>query len=207
MAPDPQQLWDDLAGWHDVGSNEPVFRVLTDTGNTAYVRPDDGSADLLNRLTAGGRIPVPRVLRQSDEWLLLGALPGEPLHNPVWINRPSDAAAVTADALVRLEAAGVTHGDMCLPNILGDPATGELSGIIDWRYAGRYDREIDVASAIWSCGFNGYDPAMAVSALRGCGWPRTDEREVARLSAVWTALVDEEEAAGLTWSQVHQRTP
>lgn len=174
--------------------NEAVFRVRTVTGDEAYVRPDDGSAPLLRRLAVSGEVPVPHVLEETGGWLLLSALRGVPLHEDPWLDRPAEAASIAADALRRLAAMGITHGDMCLPNILGDPETARLSGILDWRYAGRYDRQIDVASAVWSCAFNGYDRDMAVSILRRCGWPRADAREVERLSAVWRTLVEEEDA-------------
>jgi aminoglycoside phosphotransferase len=168
--------------------HDPVYRVRTPAGSTAYVRADDGSAAVLRRLAADGVVPAPEVLDAGDGWLLLRALPGAPLHLPVWRERPAEAARVAAEALRSLERAGVTHGDMCLPNILGDLETGRLAGIVDWRYAGQFDREIDVGSTVWSCGFNGYPEETAIAVLRGCGWPRADAAEVARLSSVWIGL-------------------
>jgi aminoglycoside phosphotransferase len=183
-----RKVWPELADWVDVGSNEPVYRVRTPTGELAYVRPDDGSAPLLDELGAQGIVPVPARLEVRDGWLLLSALPGAPLHDPVWRARPLEVAAIAADAQLRLVQAGVRHGDMCLPNILGDPETAALTGIVDWRYAGQFDREIDVASTVWSCGYNGYTPDVAVAVLEGCGWQPVDDVEVARLGAVWTEL-------------------
>ena len=58
---------------------------------------------------------------------------------------------------------------------------------MDWRYASKTGREIDVASAVWSSGYNGYGPEVAIAILRGCGWPVADTAEVARLSDVWIA--------------------
>jgi aminoglycoside phosphotransferase len=77
---------------------------------------------------------------------------------------------------------------MCLPNILGDLETGELSGIVDWQDGGRFDPEIDVASAIWSCEYNGYTPDVPAAVLELLGWPRQDSAEVERLSKVWIEL-------------------
>lgn len=187
-ATDPHSVWPEVADWHPVGMHEPVYRVRTASGVVAYVRPDDGSSALLRRLADAHSLPSPRVLDAQRGWLLLSALPGVPLHDDLWLRRPVEAAAIATDALCRLEAAGIRHGDMCLPNILGDPETARLSGIVDWRYADRYDREIDVASAVWSCGFNGYGPEVATAILTGCGWRRTDAAEVDRLREVWTAL-------------------
>jgi len=58
---------------------------------------------------------------------------------------------------------------------------------VDWRYASKTGREIDVASAVWSSGHNGYGPEVAIAILRGCGWPVADTAEGARLSDVWIA--------------------
>ena len=110
---------------------------------------------------------------------------GAPLNDDRWLARPADAVPVIGEALQRLARGGVTHGDMCLPNILGDLETGDLSGIVDWHYAAQYDREIDVASAIWSCEYNGYAPDVPVAVLQLLGWPRQDAAEVERLSKVW----------------------
>jgi len=165
---------------------ESVYRVATQSGQSAYVRPDDGSSGLLARLV-GTNIPAPRPLEMRGTWLLLSAVPGTPLSHPTWLARPKEAAAIAADALRRLDTLAVRHGDMCLPNILGDLATGQLGGIVDWRYASQTSREIDVASAVWSSGYNGYGPDIAIAILQGCHWPVADAVEVARLSDVWIA--------------------
>lgn len=181
-----QQVWPELTDWHPTGMAESVHRVRTADGREAYVRPDDGSVELLQRLTHTN-IPAPRVLAVRQGWLMLSALAGTSLHDAVWLARPADAAAIAADALRRLDSAKVHHGDMCLPNILGDPLTSQLSGIVDWRYAGLSGREIDVASTVWSCAYNGYPPSVALAILADCGWPRADAAEVARLSGLWIA--------------------
>jgi phosphotransferase family enzyme len=171
--PDPRLLWPDLAGWDLVRMAETVFHVSGADGGDAYVRADDGSVPLLRRLSAGGLVPAP----------------GVPLHQAaVWRERPADVARIVAAALRSLEQAEVTHGDVCLPNLLGDPLTGELTGIVDWRYAGRFGQEMDVASAVWSCEFNGYEDEVALEVLRRCGWPRVDAEELARLRIAWLKL-------------------
>ncbi len=45
-----------------------------------------------------------------------------------------------------------THGDYCLPNIIIEGR--ELSGVIDWDYAGLADPYADFASCVWSMGYN-----------------------------------------------------
>ncbi|HZU12499.1 MAG TPA: phosphotransferase [Chloroflexota bacterium] len=189
--PDPRRLWPNLMGWDEVGMAERVYRVSDPSGGAAYLRPDDGSAPLLRRLASQGLVPAPRVLDVRNGWLLLEALPGIPLHvAATWLQRPHDVIRIAGEALRSLQRAGVTHGDMCLPNILGDPATGRLTGIVDWRYAGRFDREIDIASAVWSCGFNGHGEEVALGVLQVGTWPRVDATEVARLCQVWIDLTE-----------------
>lgn len=184
----PSDLFPDLTEWQSAGMHDAVFGAMGPDGSAVYVRADDGSADLLERLRRSSDVPAPRVLDRRAGWLKLAALPGVPLHDVRWRSRPRAAARVISDALLRLRRAELIHGDMCVPNILGDLATARLSGIVDWCDAGRFDHEIDVASAIWSCGYNGYPPAVAAEVLALVDWPRRDVAEVARLAAVWSNL-------------------
>ena len=184
----PSDLFPDLTEWQSAGMHDAVFGAMGPDGSAVYVRADDGSADLLERLRRSSDVPAPRVLDRRAGWLKLAALPGVPLHDVRWRSRPRAAARVISDALLRLRRAELTHGDMCVPNILGDLATARLAGIVDWCDAGRFDHEIDVASAIWSCGYNGYPPAVAAEVLALVGWPRRDAAEVARLATVWSNL-------------------
>jgi aminoglycoside phosphotransferase len=182
-------VWPELRDWTAVGMNESVFRVRTPSGQMAFLRPDDDSGSLLKRLREQAIVPVPLVIASAHGWLLLEGLAGTPLHEAAWIERPAEAAAIVAQAHLALEAAEVTHGDLCLPNILGDLASGSLSGIIDWRYANRFGREVDIAGAIWSCRLNGrYGIEMAVAVLEQIQWPRADPPEVDRLCEVWASL-------------------
>ncbi len=183
----PKRAFPELTGWRSVGVNDPVFTAERPGGVAVYVRADDGSATVLDRLLRS-EVPAPRVLDQRGAWLVLEALSGRPLNDDRWLTRPAEVPGLIADALARISRAGVTHGDMCVPNILGDPTTGELSGIVDWGDAGRFGREIDVASAIWSCAYNGYPEPVARRALELIGWPACDAAEVRRLSDVWEEL-------------------
>jgi aminoglycoside phosphotransferase len=184
----PSGTLPDLQTWQPVGIHHAVFRATSASGTAVYVREDDGSAALLRRLANESDVPAPRVLDQRDGWLVLQALRGAPLHDARWRARGDDAVKIIVDALLRLARNDITHGDMCLPNILGDLATGELSGIIDWGCAGQFDRAIDVASAIWSCGYNGYSADIPIAVLGSIGWARADAIEVDRLSRLWTDL-------------------
>jgi len=107
---DPRALWPALSKWEPMGMHEPVHRVCTRAGATAYVRPDDGSATLLRQLALTSIVPAPEVLDARAGWLLLRALPGVPLHHvSVWRQHPTDMARIAAEALRSLERAGVTH--------------------------------------------------------------------------------------------------
>jgi len=195
-APAPMVTWPEMHGWQSAGMHDAVFRAISANGVTVYVRAEDGSGPLLRLLEADPAVPAPRLLDRRAGWLLLEALPGAPLHDPRWLARPADAAPIISEALQCLARSGITHGDMCLPNILGDLETGELSGIVDWHYAGQFDREIDFASAIWSCGYNGYPPDVPDAVLRSLGWPRRDAAEVERLGRLWIELAGPPDTAG-----------
>lgn len=184
----PRDAFPDLGNWREAGLHDAVFRATTATGGAVYVRADDGSAPTLRRLAIQAEVPSPRVLGERGGWLVLEALPGVPLHDERWLERPEAAVPIIADALQRLARNDVRHGDVCLPNILGDLETRELSGIVDWGDAGRFDQIIDVASAIWSCEYNGYPSGVPVAVLEAMDWPRADSTEVERLSRIWMDL-------------------
>jgi aminoglycoside phosphotransferase len=186
--PPPVDAFPDLGNWREAGLHDAVFRATTAGGGAVYVRADDGSAPTLRRLAEQADVPAPRLLDHRDGWLVLEALPGVPLNDDRWLGRSDDAVPIIADALLRLARNDVRHGDMCLPNILGDLETNGLSGIVDWGDAGRLDQIIDVASAIWSCEYNGYSPGVPVAVLEAMDWPKADSAEVERLSRIWMDL-------------------
>lgn len=55
----------------------------------------------------------------------------------------------------------VGHGDLCLPNILVDPTTGQVEGLIDLGRLGRADPYGDIALLIATARGTWSDPAMA----------------------------------------------
>jgi streptomycin 3"-kinase len=100
----------------------------------------------------------------TDEWRLLSPVE---LLDRVIAERPSVEAA--ADLVV-------CHGDACLPNIFFDPATLEVTGLIDLGRLGIADRYSDLALATiqlhdeWSA-----DPAPFLAAY---GLPVPDQRRL-----------------------------
>jgi aminoglycoside phosphotransferase len=185
----PQTLWPQFTGWTSTGWKEGVLRARDQAGATVYVRPDDGSAPLLRSLAMTMDVPVPSITDSKDGWLVLAALPGIAMEDASWAQRPDAAIAIVVSALQVLWAADVTHGDLCLPNILGDPDTGQLTGIIDWTHANRFSREVDLGAVTWSWELDhpSLHPSGEIEVLQGIGWPRCDADEVDRLTAFWLA--------------------
>lgn len=65
----------------------------------------------------------------------------------------------------------VCHGDLCLPNVLADPDTGRITGVVDLGRLGVADRHQDLALATRSLGpiNNQYGPAAAADFLVAYG--------------------------------------
>ena len=57
--------------------------------------------------------------------------------------------------------AQVIHGDLAPSNVLADPGTGEITGLLDFELAGAGFRVQDVLAALYNS-----------TALRAPGWPR-----------------------------------
>jgi aminoglycoside phosphotransferase len=186
---DPRTLWPDLTGWASTGWREGVIRALDATGAVVYARPDDGSVPLMASLRTTSDIPVPSVIDEKDGWLLLAALPGVPLEDASWAEKPQALIAVVVDCLRALSAADVTHGDLCLPNILGDREAAQLTGVVDWTYANKYSREVDLGAVTWSWELDhpSLHPSGEIEVLRRIGWSICDAEEVDRLTAYWLA--------------------
>lgn len=93
------------------------------------------------------------------------------------------------DAMARLlpgvrarEVPVVTHGDWCLPNVLLDPDTTEVVGLIDTARAGRADRCVDLAlmsRSLGSAELNPqFGPLLAQRFLARCGHDQADDDKV-----------------------------
>lgn len=124
------------------------------------------------RWLAAQGFPVPEVLDAGEHdgtgWLVTTALPGRSAAEP-WpaVQRDGviDAVAEAALALHALPVAGcpfgdraglvdpvVAHGDFCLPNVLLDPATLRLAGVVDVGALGVAERARDLTDAATSIG-------------------------------------------------------
>lgn len=75
----------------------------------------------------------------------------------------------------------VGHGDLCLGNVLIDPGTLTLTGIIDVDRVGVADRWLDLSLALYNIGEDdtwGFGPAFADRFLRRCGIATVDQHKV-----------------------------
>ncbi len=104
-------------------------------------------------------------------WPLGPAAPGEPAGSQGLELDPheDERAAILEDLRSRLPAPPrptLTHGDPCLPNVLVE--NGRLSGFVDLGAAGPGDPPEDLASALWSLGYN-YGPGWSEVLLRAYG--------------------------------------
>jgi streptomycin 3"-kinase len=77
---------------------------------------------------------------------------------------------IEAELPVRLAQEGeqlvVCHGDLCLPNILVDPATGLVTGLIDLARLGTADPYADIALLLATARERWSDESMALRAER-----------------------------------------
>lgn len=70
-----------------------------------------------------------------------------------------------------------THGDYCLPNILIDPQTRQITGFIDWSRAGIADRYQDLAIAARTIAHN-LGPQWSQPFLAAYGLAKPDEAKL-----------------------------
>jgi aminoglycoside phosphotransferase len=181
-----REVWSQVCDWALVPfASAEVYRVTLTDGTTAYLRPDDGSAWLLPDLAARG-VLTPSALAKRDGWLLLSEVPGTPASDTGWLAHPDSLVRLLAAAWQSLESAQVSHGDLTLLNVLGDPATGALTGIVDWGDGALDPRpQVDLTCLVWSLAYNKLEPAVGLALMRTVGWSPADESELARLRALY----------------------
>jgi len=173
-----------------------VWRLEGETG-VVYVKRAAHLADERDRTAwFAGRLPVPEVLGLyrgfGDDWLLLRAVPGVPLHDPSLGWEPARVARRFGEILREIHAVDskgcpygepgkghvLIHGDYCLPNVLVQD--GRLSALIDMGGAGLGNPEDDLAAGVWTLQYN-YGPGYAREFLEGYGWPPMSDKAIERL--------------------------
>jgi kanamycin kinase len=163
------------------GQGFPAAEVL-DAGDGWIVM-----AELPGRSAAEPWSPAmrPRIIDAlADVAVALHAVPAErcPFDRSLAVALPEARAASGTDAglaaeldrtVPAAEDIVVTHGDLCVPNVLFDPETAEVTGIVDVGRLGRADRYVDLAIATRSIGDVGlnpqYGPAAAARFLQRYG--------------------------------------
>ncbi len=66
-----------------------------------------------------------------------------------------------------------SHGDYCLPNVL--VTEGKITGIVDWSAGGYADRRFDLATALWTIGYNLGEGEYAHTFLEAYGYNAAPE--------------------------------
>ncbi|HET6533217.1 MAG TPA: phosphotransferase [Actinoplanes sp.] len=130
-----------------------------------YVGPDrhhrrDTEVRALTALA--GRLPVPRVLDVRGDTLTTAALPGVPGQDLI---TRGHAPAVLRSCGLLLPSLPLVHGDYGPQNMLFDPGTCEVTGIVDWEWAHDGDPIEDLAWAEWIVRTHHPDQVDALDAL------------------------------------------
>jgi len=113
-----------------------------------------------------GRLPVPAVLSARDQSLTMAFLPGVHGQELLDAGRGRDVLRACGAMLARIQridpseiaaalpgAAGqrrvLVHGDYGPNNVLLDPATADITGVLDWEWAHAGDPAEDLAWCEW----------------------------------------------------------
>jgi aminoglycoside phosphotransferase len=113
-----------------------------------------------------GRLPVPAVLNARDQRLTMAFLPGVHGQELLDAGRGGDVLRACGTMLARIQridpseiavagpgTAGrgrvLVHGDYGPNNVLLDPATADITGVLDWEWAHAGDPAEDLAWCEW----------------------------------------------------------
>ncbi len=173
-----------------------VWRLEGDSGVVYVKRAAHLEQERDRTVWLAGRLPVAEVLGLfrgfGDDWLLLRAMPGVPLHDRSLGWEPSRVARRLGEILRDIHAVDakgcpygepgkghvLIHGDYCLPNVLVQD--GRLSALIDVGGAGLGNPEDDLAAGVWSLQYN-YGPGYGREFLDAYGWPPMSDKAIERL--------------------------
>ena len=155
----------------------------------ARARVVDAIADITRRLHAldVGTCPFDRTLTVTVGEAKLAAHDGRVALDDVDAERAGWSAAQLVAELDRTRPATedlvVCHGDLSLPNVLIDPQTLEVTGLVDLSRLGVADRYVDLAIATRSMALHPantqFGPAMAQHFLDRYGVPEPDQDKIA----------------------------
>lgn len=131
-----------------------------------YVGPDSSLRQANERQALRalvGRYPVPEILDEGADSLLLGFLPGQHGQDLIDAGHAEDVLRACGLALRALHSIDITaafphstnpehvltHGDFGPNNMLLDPGTFEVTGVLDWEFSAPGDAVMDVAWCEW----------------------------------------------------------
>ena len=101
----------------------------------------------------------------------LGTVDAEDLDDERAGASPADLLAVAVADRPVGEDLVVAHGDACLPNVLIDPETGEVTGLVDLGRLGIADRHADLALAVRSLARRRAQPGLRTDQRAGVPAP------------------------------------
>jgi kanamycin kinase len=107
---------------------------------------------------------VPLANAQIERWKAIPGWTSE--YRPGWSAAELEAAWAKALAEAPVEELAVCHADFTLPNLLIDPATMEVSGVIDLGGLGVADRYSDLVAMMWSLNDTELNPQFGTEYAR-----------------------------------------
>ena len=171
-------------------------------GETVFKRyrgPDAGARrDRERRVLADlhGIVPVPPVVAADDGTLALGFVPGvhgQELIDTGFADEVLGACGTVLRQIHTIElppgaprGAVLVHGDFGPNNVLIDPATFEVTAVLDWEFAAVGDAVVDVAWCEWIVRTHHPDQVGSIEAFHAAyglpvpPWPERREAMVAR---------------------------
>lgn len=94
-------------------------------------------------------VPVPPVLATADGTLTMGFVAGTHGQELIQAGHAERVLRACGEVLSRIHALGVVHGDFGPNNVLIDPATWQVTAVLDWEFADTGEPVLDLAWCEW----------------------------------------------------------
>jgi tRNA A-37 threonylcarbamoyl transferase component Bud32 len=96
-----------------------------------------------------GRVPVPPVLGVEDSTLTMAFVAGTHGQDLIASGHAEHVLRACGEVLSRIHALDVVHGDFGPNNVLVDPATWQVTAVLDWEFADTTEPVTDLAWCEW----------------------------------------------------------